>query len=327
MSDALKTRRPTGKPPWPIVLIAGAEKTGKSYAAAVASASNSIGRTFWVSIGEDDPDEYGAIPGARFEIVEHDGSYRGILGAVDAACAQPSEAGRPNMVVIDSATRLWGLLIDDAQAVTNHRAAEKARKYGKPVSADDQQITMDLWNNAKKRWENIVLLLQSHNGPSIITSRFALVAVIENGKPTTAKEWKVKAEKSLPYDVGAVIEMPKRGEAYLTHVRSLKFTATPGERVPYNDFTIEKLWTDLGIIAPDATTPRIHAEVQVTNPNAEMLAEIGSLADQLGKPRAEVDAEWADLNDGQPIKQATDAKGLGLVRDDLAARLRVKAAS
>ena len=66
---SLKTRKPTGLPAWPILLIAGVEKAGKTYAAAAASSSDLIGRTLWVSIGEDDPDEYGAIPGARFEII------------------------------------------------------------------------------------------------------------------------------------------------------------------------------------------------------------------------------------------------------------------
>ena len=105
----LKTRKPTGKPAWPIMLIAGAEKAGKTYSAAQASASKLIGRTLWVGVGEDDPDEYGALPGVRFEIVEHDGTYRGILAALTACAAEPMEEGRPNLIVLDSATRLWDL--------------------------------------------------------------------------------------------------------------------------------------------------------------------------------------------------------------------------
>ena len=58
MSTELRTRRPSGKPSWPIVLIAGAEKAGKSWACAAASGSDLIGRTLWIGLGEDDPDEY-----------------------------------------------------------------------------------------------------------------------------------------------------------------------------------------------------------------------------------------------------------------------------
>lgn len=70
----LTTRKPTGLPSWPILLIAGVPKAGKSYACAAASASPLVGRTLWVPVGEDDPDELGGIPGADFDIVQHDGT-------------------------------------------------------------------------------------------------------------------------------------------------------------------------------------------------------------------------------------------------------------
>ena len=131
----LKTRKPTGKPLWPILLIAGIEKSGKSYAAAAASASKLIGRTLWVPVGEDDPDELGGIDGARFEIVEHDGTYRGILSAVDAAVAELAKDDTPGLIVLDSGTRLWNLLSDEAQATANARAAKKAERFGKAAPA------------------------------------------------------------------------------------------------------------------------------------------------------------------------------------------------
>ena len=40
---ALKTRKPTGKPPWPILLLAGRPKAGKSYAAAAATETTGVG--------------------------------------------------------------------------------------------------------------------------------------------------------------------------------------------------------------------------------------------------------------------------------------------
>lgn len=60
---ALKTRKPTGQVSWPFLLLAGAEKSGKSYAAAAFSASDLIGRTFWIEVGESDADMYGMSPG------------------------------------------------------------------------------------------------------------------------------------------------------------------------------------------------------------------------------------------------------------------------
>src|SRR5690242_8022331 len=105
-----QTRRPSGKPPWPIVLIAGVEKAGKSYAAALASGSDLVGRTLWYGIGEDAPDEYARVPGADFEIVEHDGTYRDILAALEWGAAQPRVNGKPTLLVVDSFGRAWDLL-------------------------------------------------------------------------------------------------------------------------------------------------------------------------------------------------------------------------
>jgi len=57
------------------------------------------------------------------------------------------------------------------------------------------------------------------------------------------------------------------------------------------------------------------------NPNADLLAEIARLADQLPGGRAAVAKEWADTHDSESLRQATDLGGLELFRDDLAARL------
>lgn len=278
---SLTTRQPTGKPSWPILLLAGAEKAGKTYSAAEASASELIGRTLWVGVGEDDPDEYGAIPGARFEIVEHDGTYRSILRALTEA-AEEKAGDEPNLIVLDSATRLWDLLCDEQQVVANQRAARKAQQSGRPAPDEDATITMDQWNTAKQRWGHIIDALRNHNGPSIITARLEQVTVLDgSGKPTTQKDWKVKAEKSLPYDVGCIVELPMRGEAYLTGVRSLRFRAEPKERVAYQDFTVEKLWTDLGLAEKDATSPRRHAHLDPTD-HAALKAEVWAAAQKSG---------------------------------------------
>lgn len=247
---ALKTRKPTGETPWPILCIAGAEKTGKSWSCAVASSSDLIDRTLWVGIGEDDPDEYGRIPGARFEIVEHDGTYRGILGQLQAAAALPV-GDRPNLLVIDSGTRLWELLCDMAQREANQREARKRARANKPPSDEDVQITMDLWNVAKDRWQNVLDVLREHQGPSIITARLDEVTVLDgSGRPTQQKTLKVKAEKGLPYDVGATVQMPERGKAYLVGVRTTRMEVP--DRMPLPGFTVDKLWRDLGLAAEPA---------------------------------------------------------------------------
>ncbi len=319
----LKTRRPTGMPPWPILLLAGVEKSGKSYAAAAASGSEMIGRTLWVGIGDDDPDEYGAIDHARFEIVEHDGTYRGILNA--ARDAQQALAGdkEPGLLVLDSATRLWNLLSDEAQATANARAAKKGN-----ASDADRPISMDLWNTAKQRWQHVLDCLRDHDGPSIVTARLDLTAVVnEKGDPTKEKVWKVQAEKSLPYDVGATVELPSPGEALLTGVRSLRVKGAQTQRRPFPGFTVEKLWQEMGLA--DGTSPRQHStatgaesvradEALAAKRNA-LLTEIAEAADRAGVSRETIAANWREAN-GHAIAQTTDLGSLELLRDDLNAQ-------
>jgi hypothetical protein len=49
--------------------------------------------------------------------------------------------------------------------------------------------------------------LRDHKGPVILTARYEQVTVVKNGQPTTDKEWKVRAEKDLVFEVDAVIEL------------------------------------------------------------------------------------------------------------------------
>lgn len=250
----LKTRKPTGLPSWPMVLLAGREGAGKSWAAAMASASELVGRTLWIGIGEDDPDEYGVIPGARFEIVEHDGSYQGILAAVRAAAAEPMD-DRPTLLVIDSMTRLWNQLTDNAQAVANRRA--KGRKN----SNGDYTVSADLWNVAAQQWRDVMDAVRAHQGPTLLTARLEQVMVMENNQPTNEKIWKVQGHKSLPFDVGVLVEMHERGHFLMTKAKSARIQIE--KPTPAPGFTVETLWDRLGISAQAQLGARTHADVVV----------------------------------------------------------------
>jgi hypothetical protein len=249
----LKTRQPTGQPSWPIILLAGREKAGKSWALAQASASPIIGRTLWIGIGEDDPDEYALVPGARFEIVEHDGSYRSILQAVRDAVAEPQQGGLPTLIGVDSMTRLWNLIGDNAQAIANKRAKGRRNESG------DYTITPDLWNQAAKEWTDVLDALREHQGPVIVTARLESVTVMENGQPTSKKEWKVQGHKSLPYDVGLIVHMTERGKFQLVGVRSTRMQIER-ER-PWPGFTVDAAWRELGL-ADTVAGARTHATIR-----------------------------------------------------------------
>jgi hypothetical protein len=310
------TRRPTGLPSWPILLLAGGEKSGKSWSCAQASGSDLIGRTLWIGIGEDDPDEYGNVPGADFEIVAHDGTYRDILAAVEWATTQPPVDGKPTLVVLDSMTRLWDLLCDMAQDSANARAKAKAAKAHRPEPEGEADIHMDLWNVAKSRWAQIVDVLRDYQGPSLVTARLEEVAVVINGQPARdgSRTLKVKAEKSLPYDVGGIVQMPERGKAYLTGVRTTRMNVP--ERLPLPGFSVDKLWRDLGLADTEAGQRR-HAKVATVSPLDLLLRQLAEAADAAGKPREVIAAEWATEHDGEAIRDTRDLDGLRKLINDL----------
>lgn len=230
-----RTRKPTGKASWPLVLLAGQQKCGKSYTASKFSASDLIGRTLYIEIGEGSADQYGAIPGARYEIVEHDGSWADILAAVQWAAEQPHETGKPNAIVIDSMSELWGLLTDEQESIAKGR--------GKST------ITMDQWNSAKKRWRKVIDAARSNSGPVIFTARYNEVTVMRGGKPTTDKEWKVDAEKNLAYEVDAIITWKSPREPYINGVRTVQFNVPPGGFAPKDpaNFDLDAFFRSLNI--------------------------------------------------------------------------------
>jgi len=97
--------------------------------------------------------------------------------------------------------------------------------------------------------------------------------------------------------------------SHMSHIDkriTVALTVSRGKRAPY---VVEPIKDDAPAPAP-------------ANPNADLLAEIAKLADQLPGGRAAVAKEWADTHDGESLRQATDIGGLELFRDDLAARIQ-----
>jgi AAA domain-containing protein len=323
------TRRPTGIPSWPVMLLAGSGKSGKSWACAEASGSELVGRTFWVGLGEKDPDEYGAVKGADFEIVPHDGSFRDILAAIDWCVAQPDVDGKPSLLIVDSATILWELLCGMAQDAANTRARNKASRANRAVDNDvEADITMDLWNQAKDRWGHFLESIRSHRGPVIVTARLDEVTVMVNGRPSQERTLKVKAEKSLPYDVDAIVQLPERGKAYLTGVRSVRLQVP--DRIPLPGFTVDKLWRQLGL-DERVDRDRQHSGVTRSDPvvaqRALLFGEIRNAVNGDDARVREIAQDWARNHDGQPITETTDIGGLKLLVDDLKAEGARKAAA
>lgn len=330
---ALITRKPTGLDPWPLALVTGVQKSGKTHIAAEASASPLIDRTFWFTMGEDAPDgflniqtKYGA---PRLEIVKYDGTLRGLYGAMQEARNEPTPNGKPHMWALDSGTKLWNLLTDMAQEQANKRWAKRETNKNKEIPEDGITISTDLWTTAKDRWRGIVDLMRANPGPSIITARLDHVNVVNaKGDPTGDKVWKIQAEKSLPFEVDAIVELRSLGETYITGVRSSRYHADPRAVTRFPDFTMDTFWRKLGF-ADTAAGVRDHvsstgAESQarddlVIAKRKELLSGLMELARQYRVTAAQIGRRWVETY-GHPIDQTSDIGALELFVDDCRAR-------
>lgn len=242
MSRQFETTRPTGRPSWPTVLLAGIEGSGKSWTAATASGLELFGRTFFLEVGEQMADEYGAIPGADYEIIMHDGTERQIIEAAQWAAAQPTVDGKPNLLIIDSMTEVWQVMQDEQQRIANERAAQKGRR-----NTTEAPITMDQWNVAKDHFNDVVMAARQFPGPVLLTARLDNVSVVEGGQPTGEKIWKVRSEKNLPYHATVIMQAREVRKWMMTKVASRELLMPPEGFLAWPDFSIEELLIRLGL--------------------------------------------------------------------------------
>jgi AAA domain len=244
---ALKTRQPTGAVPWPLILIEGEEKAGKTWACAEFTASDKVGRCFWIDLGEGAADEYGAIPGANYEIVEYDGSFSGLVEAVKeihALAAQALAAGeKPVVLIIDTMTSEWDLLKDWA----TDRA--KGSKSNRKKLAEDPNaeivVSPNYWTDANNRHKKLMRLLKAFPGIALMTSHGKSVAVIgADGQPVEGKkEHKVEAQKSLGADASCWLRLYRTQPGVIVGGRSVHLKFRPGdeERKLAADWTLENI--------------------------------------------------------------------------------------
>jgi len=283
----LKTRPPSGRVPWPLILLEGAEKSGKSWACAELSASPRVGRTYWIDLGEGSGDEYGAIPGARYEIVEHDGTWASLIGAVGAI---RDEAGKtvgepPTVLVIDTITAEWDLLKDWA----SNRARERLAKKGKHLAPEvEPQISMDLWNDANTRHRRLMTMLMTFPGIVVLTARGKDVTALDSsGRPIEgSKEYRVEGQKNLAYDCSVWVRMSRDQAPLVVGARSVHAGVRPGvdRPKPAPNFTLD--WMIFDVLHCDQAQAQARTLVE---------AQPGSDAPELERPRPAVDTvrDWA----------------------------------
>lgn len=322
----LKTRKPTGVPPWPLILIEGPEKSGKSWAAAEFTASDKISAAYWLDLGEGAADEYIAIPGAKYEVIDHDGTWLDIITQVREVQKLAEQSDLPVVLVIDSMTNEWDMLKD----WTSQRARES--KFAKRKLAEDPNAdikpSMNLWNDAGDRHYQLMRILMRFPGIVIMTARGKETAALDaDGRPIEkARDYRVEGHKNLPYDASVWIRLSRDDHPQVIGCRSVKAGVKPGVDRPIRrpDLTLEHVVFDILGLDPKKSQPRDMTDL-VTDEKAladAARAELGAFirANSLAyKPIAERfhrerDEALEDTRDVQAIQSL-----LGELKQDLQA--------
>jgi len=257
----LKTRKPTGAVPWPLILLEGGEKAGKSWACAELSASDKVGQTYWLDLNEGSADEYGAIPGTRYLVIEHDGTWADIVASVVAVrdeARRAADAGEPPVVlVIDSMTAEWDLLKDWAANRAKGSRSNQERLRRDPNA--EVQVSMNLWNDATARHRRLMTLLMTFPGIVVMTARGKEVAALDSGgRPVEgSKDYKVEGHKNLCFDSSVWVRLSREHAPLVVGARSVHAGLRPGvdKPQPIHDFSLERLVFDL--LKCDPTTARV----------------------------------------------------------------------
>jgi len=304
---AIKTRKPTGAVPWPLVLLEGAEKSGKSWACAELSASEKVGQTYWIDLNEGAADEYGAIPGSRYLVVEHDGTWNDIIGQVveirDEA-ARAAQAGEPPVVlVIDSMTAEWELLKDWTTNRAKESRSNKARLARDPNA--EINISTNFWNDANARHRRLMTILMTFPGIVVMTARGKEVAAMDAaGRPIEgSKDYKVEGQKTLAYDASVWVRLSREQPPIVVGARSVHAGIKPGvdKPEPMPDFTLERLIFDALKCDPTAANVRDMTEMKPgsESPDLDTLSEVAKrlLAEAEDAPNLEaLGMVWSAIN-------------------------------
>lgn len=309
----LKTRRPTGAVPWPCILLEGQEKSGKSWAIAELSASKKVGQTYWLDLAEGAADEYGAVPGADYEIVDHDGTWSDILEQVDDIRAVAQDAldkkQKPVVLGIDSMTLEWEML--SRYAEDRARRSKSNRKLLEADPNADINIGTTYWNAATARHRQLMGRLLTFPGIVVLTARGKEVAEMgKDGNPVQGrKTYRVEGQKGLGYDVSVWVRLYRDQPAELIGARSVHTGIVPGKDNTRSlpGFTLERLVFDLLKCDPTKAHARDAKALDARDGDErrdDAKTKVWELAQELGMDGEALKADYAKLHD-HPIGKAT----------------------
>jgi hypothetical protein len=267
------------------------------------SASHRVGRTVVLVLGEDVSkwDDFGKIPGARFEIIEHNGSWAEIISAVEDAKDEAAKAianGEPPFVfTFDTITAEWEGHKD--WAAWRARNTQKARER----LARDPNVEIDVsgnfWNDARARHRQLMSHLLTFPGIVVLIARGSEVTLYRDGKPVANQTtWSVESEKNLPFDVSAHVRMRRKGNAELVSAAGVNSPVRPGDDKPYSlprGWKLESLVFDiLGLDTAKAAAGGV-IDMQTSELTPEQILEEARRPDTTFARIKELHAEMGNL--------------------------------
>lgn len=288
--------------------------THNSYACAVLSASPKVGRTLWLDLNEGAADEYIAVPGARYEVIDHDGSWASIVGQVADAkteAQRAKDAGeKPVVLAIDTGTAEWDLLktwVDSRARLTDSNKKKLAADPNAEVSAP-----MNLWNDANARHRKLMTMLMTFPGIVIVTARGKEVAALDaKGSPIAGtKEYKVEGNKSLAYDVSCWVRTFRDKPAVVVGARSVHNGVRPGKDKPRElnlDWTLEFLIFEALKCDPAGAHVRNLAEMRPARGQQEIRDEALRPATDFGRVRElYAEAQESGYSETEVVNESQD---------------------
>jgi hypothetical protein len=237
--------------PPPLCLLEGETGSGRSWTAAELSASPKVGRTLWIELGkETSADQYGAIPGVKYEIVTPDNDsetwdWHSLYAAVKDAkadAARAADAGeRPTVLTIDQSGAIWDMLSEWADNRARSTKTNRARLAENPNY--EYTIGSNFWNDATGRWDKLMTQLLTFPGIVVLLSNGQEITLFENGQPTPRKTWKVAGQKDFTKAVPIWVRLSRDTDPRIIKLRAVRNGIRPGadrdERV--HGFSLEWL--------------------------------------------------------------------------------------
>ena len=266
-------------------------------------------------IGERDADAYSSL--GPYEIVMLNGTWSDFITKLEWATEQPMISDLPNVIVIDTVTRLWSDLKDWASA--RARSTERARRILHDDPDAEIEVTANFWNDAKSRWGRMLNLLTGWAGISVLIARAQEVTLFENGQPVRGADpvWSIDAEKNLAFNVTANVSIrsPRRP--------MLMTAKLPGLSIPVGGLALsddeplaDLIFGTLATTAPEVTRPVGAAPgIPSIHAKADVLAVFTRHGFNETDAQAAAAAVWAEV-------VGPTEKGAEIPREDVAAAVK-----